>query len=98
MSKEKIHADYAVLNDYYAFYNCAKDRTGYSGVATFCKKEIATPFNVRMGFVIEDYRDMDFEGRCLVTDHSDFILFNVYFPFSGGPDRLTYKIWFMRVI
>ena len=98
MTKEKISADFAVIPSYYAFYNCAKDRTGYSGVATFCKKSTATPFNVRKGFVIEDYRDMDFEGRCLVTDHSDFILFNIYFPMHGGPDRLTYKIWFMRVL
>lgn len=30
-----------------------------------------------------DLRELDKEGRCVVTDHGDFVLFNVYFPNAG---------------
>ena len=32
------------------------------------------------------------EGRCVMTDHGRFVLFNVYFPNGGtGEERLLYK-------
>ena len=36
-----------------------------------------------------------FSGRCIMTTHSAFTLFNVYFPNAGmGGDRLDYKLRF----
>jgi exodeoxyribonuclease-3 len=35
------------------------------------------------------------EGRCIMTDHGSFVLFNIYFPNAGtGDDRLAYKMKF----
>ncbi len=65
------------------------DKPGYSGVATFCKREPAA-----VAFGIGEPR-FDAEGRIIATDHRDFILFNVYFP-NGQRDhgRLQYKLQF----
>ena len=68
-------------------------KKGYSGVATFSKVE---PVSVQQGFGIEKF---DNEGRVLMTDHGDFILFNIYFP-NGKRDeeRLNYKMKFYQEI
>ncbi len=64
-------------------------RPGYSGVATYSRRE---PAAVSLG--IGDPR-FDEEGRVIATDHGDFMLFNVYFP-NGQRDhgRLRYKLRF----
>jgi len=64
-------------------------RKGYSGVATFCKSE---PLDVQYGLGIEKY---DKEGRVLITEFENFLLYNIYFP-NGQKDehRLQYKLDF----
>ena len=64
-------------------------KKGYSGVATFCKKE---PLYIQEGLGIEKY---DNEGRVLITEHENFLLYNIYFP-NGQKDeiRLQYKLDF----
>lgn len=42
-------------------------------------------------------RDLDSEGRCVITDHSTFILFNVYFPCYSSK-RADFKADFSRAI
>ena len=73
---------------YYAFWHSA-ERPGYSGVATFCREE---PLYVQKGLGIEKF---DREGRVLITEHEDFLLYNIYFP-NGQRDRerLDYKLEF----
>ena len=58
-------------------------------MATFCKEE---PLFVQEGLGIEKY---DVEGRVLLTEHEDFLLYNIYFP-NGQKDeiRLKYKLDF----
>ena len=65
------------------------ERKGYSGVATFCKHE---PLDVQYGLGIEKY---DREGRVLITEFENFLLYNIYFP-NGQKDeiRLKYKLDF----
>lgn len=76
------------LEGYYKYYTVAS-RKGYSGVATFTKKE---PNAVYHGMGIPK---LDEEGRILRLDFDDFILFNVYFPNGGsGSDKLAYKFLF----
>lgn len=79
-------------NGYHAYYHSAQKK-GYSGVATFSKIE---PVKTQYGFGIEKF---DSEGRVLMTDHGDFILFNIYFP-NGKKDqqRLNYKMEFYEEI
>jgi exodeoxyribonuclease-3 len=77
----------------YKTYWHSAQKKGYSGVATFSKAE---PLSVQSGFGIEKF---DNEGRVLMTDHGEFILFNIYFP-NGKRDeeRLNYKMKFYQEI
>lgn len=64
-------------------------RKGYSGVALLTRKK---PLNVVSGLGIEKY---DQEGRVLMADYGDFVIFGVYFPNGQmGPERLNYKLDF----
>jgi len=73
---------------YHIYINSAEQK-GYSGVATFTKKQ---PIRVKKGFGIEKF---DREGRVLITEFSSFVLFNVYFPNGKKDDeRLEYKLDF----
>lgn len=47
----------------------------------------------------EEIKELDLEGRCVVTVHADFILFNVYAPAltieTEIEDRMLLKVkWF----
>jgi len=74
---------------YHSYWHSATSKKGYSGVAIFSKKE---PISVKSKFGIEKF---DQEGRILMAEFDEFILFNVYFP-NGGRDigRLNYKLEF----
>ncbi|MBN1755859.1 exodeoxyribonuclease III [bacterium] len=65
------------------------ERKGYSGVATFSRLK---PGKVIAGLGTDKF---DNEGRVLVSDFGDFILFNIYFPNGkASPQRLQYKMDF----
>ncbi len=85
---DQLEADLVNPAGYHGYF-CSAERKGYSGVATFTKDK---PARIQKGFGIEKF---DSEGRVLMTDHGDFLLFNVYFPNGKmGPDRLSYKMEF----
>lgn len=66
-------------------------RPGYSGVATYTREY---PASIANGIGIADY---DTEGRIVVTEHSGFMLYNIYFPNGGsGPERHDFKQRFLR--
>lgn len=74
------------------FWSTAK-RKGYSGVATFLRPT-EEPRSVRYGIGIEEY---DSEGRFVITEHKDFILYNIYFVNGGsGPERHEFKQRFLK--
>lgn len=78
IQETKAHVDQLtaeILTDhgYHASWHSG-ERRGYSGVATFSKKE---PLFVQEGLGIDKY---DVEGRVLLTEHEDFLLYNIYFP------------------
>ena len=73
---------------YYVYINPGK-RKGYSGVATYSKIK---PKNIKKGFGIEKF---DREGRILITEYPEFMLFNIYFPNGKkNQERLDYKLDF----
>ena len=73
----------------YKTYWSSGEKKGYSGVATFTKLE---PKSIETEFGVKKY---DSEGRILISDHNDFILFNIYFPNGQRDDsRLNYKLGF----
>ncbi|OII75958.1 endonuclease exonuclease phosphatase family protein [Cryptosporidium andersoni] len=118
-SEEDINYCTGCPNRHHAFYSLPTNYKRYSGVATFCRKDEATPREATSGFswiekkdkifkmeVSEIYSDkikefnyekilkepknyrkfdyslsdMDIEGRCIITDHVDFLLVNLYLP------------------
>jgi len=73
----------------YQSHFCAAERKGYSGVALYSKEQ---PASILCGLGEERF---DKEGRVLVADYEDFLLYNVYFPNGGsGAERLSYKMDF----
>lgn len=69
-----------------------KEKIGFNGVATFAKKGKTLRADRK------PFRDalLDEEGRCLVTYHGDFVLFNVYVPYDGnGKENLPLKMEFL---
>lgn len=70
----------------YRVYFASARRRGYSGVAIYSKRE---PRSVEQLGVAE----FDEEGRTLVADFGDFVLFSCYFPNSQEAGaRLDYKL------
>ena len=73
----------------YRTYWSAAEKKGYSGVAIYTKKE---PISVVEGLGIKEF---DAEGRTLMADYGDFILFNIYYPNGGaGNKRVAFKMKF----
>ena len=74
---------------YHAYFSSSRVKKGYSGVVTYTKKE---PIRVLEGFGVEEF---DREGRAVMTEFEDFVLFNVYFPNGkASTERLQYKLEF----
>lgn len=76
------------LPGYYCYWNYA-EKKGYSGVATFTKKE---PLSVKYGLGIDEH---DKEGRVITLEFEDFYYVTCYTPNSQSElARLDYRmIW-----
>ncbi len=69
-------------------------KKGYSGVSTWVRKGIEHKHTIGLG--IEEF---DCEGRTIITEFSNFILINCYFP-NGQRDhgRVPYKLEYSREV
>jgi len=67
---------------------------GWNGVATFSREGIVCAANTKP---LGD-KELDAEGRCLMTDHDAFVLFNVYAPNTSSPERFLFKLRFLRAL
>lgn len=87
---DQLSAELLEGHGYHTYWHSAQKK-GYSSVATFCREK---PVSVQKGLGVEIY---DNEGRVLMTEHQDFVLYNVYFP-NGQNDlgRVPYKLAFYR--
>jgi len=73
----------------YEAHFASAEKKGYSGVVTYSRQK---PRAVTPGLGIDLF---DSEGRTMVTDFGDFVLFNVYFPNGKArAERLNYKMAF----
>ena len=73
----------------YKTYWSSAEKKGYSGVSVLTKRE---PKSVSQGLGIKEF---DSEGRTLICDYGDFILFNIYYPNGGaGNKRVPFKMRF----
>ena len=85
---EQLPKSLTEMEGYHAYYASA-ERKGYSGVAIYTKRE---PQSVTVGFGVDEF---DSEGRTLVADYGDFLLYAVYFPNGRSSEiRLDYKMRF----
>ncbi|XP_020113175.1 DNA-(apurinic or apyrimidinic site) lyase 2 [Ananas comosus] len=141
LSRQDLSADLIMAEGYEAFVSCnrasCRGRTGYSGVATFCRvtsafssQEVALPLAAEEGFTgllerlrnreitrdflletaekLEDLEDItnedllkaDSEGRCIITDHGYFVIFNIYGPRAEHDDdeRVRFKLIFYKIL
>ena len=68
---------------------------GLNGVATFAK----LGFTCRATSKSLGNSAFDNEGRCLLTDHGTFVIFNIYVPNSGQQcKRYPFKIQFLKAL
>ncbi len=93
LQETKSHPDQLTISllspEGYQTYWAAAEKKGYSGVAIFTKKE---PQNVQVGLGVKKF---DSEGRTLIADYGDFVLFNIYYPNgSAGNKRVPFKMAF----
>ena len=72
---------------YASYWNCSKEKKGYSGVAILTKFK---PLSVKYGLDIEEH---NLEGRALTVEYPNFLIVAVYVPNSGdGCKRLDYRV------
>lgn len=85
----------ANVEGYESFWSCCVDEKskGMNGVVTYCKKGIVRAANA---FPFEN-SSLDDQGRCVMTDHGKFVVFNVYVPASGG-HSVTKKMKFLQAL
>lgn len=73
----------------YQSFWCSAEKKGYSGVALYTR---AKPKAVEFGL---GRKEFDSEGRTIMADFGDFVLFNIYFPNGGaGNKRVPFKLSF----
>ena len=83
----------AHLAGYESFWSCCIDssKRGFNGVVTYCKTGTVISADSRP----LNSPDLDDQGRCVMTDHGRFVVFNVYVP-AGGGQPLSYKMKFLN--
>ena len=75
----------------YAAAWCSAEKKGYSGVCTY------TRLPVKQTIAGLGEARFDTEGRTLVSEFDQFVLFNIYFPNGGrGPDWVRHKLEFYK--
>lgn len=80
---DQVEPDLKTPPGYRSFWSLS-EVSGYSGAATFSKEN---PSQVFYGMGIYKF---DREGRFVITDYGDFILFNIYFP-NGSKDEVRHQ-------
>jgi exodeoxyribonuclease III len=85
ISRKNFHKH--IPDGYQQYWNCSKEKRGYSGVAIFTKVK---PIQVLFDIQIPKH---DTEGRVLTAEFNKFYLVAVYVPNSGeGLKRLDYRV------
>jgi len=86
--EEQLDDSLTKIDGYHSYFSEAH-RKGYSGVVTYTKDE---PLEIKKGIGLAEF---DKEGRFVIAEYSEFILFNIYFPNGKSrAERLRYKMDF----
>ncbi len=86
--KEQLAPELQEIEGYHSYFSSA-EKKGYSGVAIYSKEK---PIEVKHGIGIKKF---DSEGRFLIVEYENFVLFNIYYPNGKArAERLQYKMDF----
>ena len=92
--EEQLDQNDLEIEGYQRIWNAAQ-RPGYSGVATYIRKDLIIK-NVQLGIGREDF---DNEGRTISFEIDGFTLYNIYFPNGQrGMDRVEFKLEFYKLL
>ena len=85
----------STIPGYESFWSCCVDENhkGLNGVVTYAP----TGSVVAADASPLGSSDLDNQGRCIMTDHGSFCLFNVYAPNSGG-HPLAFQLKFLQAL
>jgi exonuclease III len=86
---------------YESFWSCCTDDRykGLNGVVTYAKVGTVRSATSAPLDNDNDKEDWNTHGRCLMTDHGAFVLFNVYVPCGGSSaPQLSAKMQFLRAL
>lgn len=80
---DEISAD---IPGFDTFWCCCKKKknVGFNGTATIARKGLTIGAECTPLGDDQTGESFDDEGRCIVTDHGKFVIFNVYVPNSGA--------------
>ncbi|KAG1671450.1 hypothetical protein FOA52_003108 [Chlamydomonas sp. UWO 241] len=98
---DKMTKEVAYINGWESFWATSRTKKGYSGVTTWAASPAFSPVAAASDCLGIGEGNLDQEGRVVVTDHSEFVLFNVYVPNAGyNPPRcrLPLKLAFLRAL
>ncbi|KAL7446789.1 hypothetical protein ACHAXM_011249 [Skeletonema potamos] len=78
----------STISGYESFWSCATDpkSRGFNGVVTYAKAGIVQSADCAP---LQD-PELDSQGRCIMTDHGYFVLFNVYVPNGIHPNKMKF--------
>lgn len=86
-SPDQLPDELRQMDGYHSYWASA-ERKGYSGVATYTRREPEQHTTMQV-------ERFDSEGRVLATEYDDFVIVNAYFPNSQDQGkRLAYKLDF----
>jgi len=90
--EDQLGANISNPDGYHTYWHSA-EKKGYSGTALLTKTK---PKNITFDLGIEKF---DGEGRVILAEYEDFLLYNIYFP-NGKRDlsRVDYKLEFSDMI
>jgi exodeoxyribonuclease III len=87
----------STVEGYESFWSCATNAKsrGFNGVVTYAKIGTVQSANVHP----LKNEELDSQGRCVMTDHGSFVLFNVYVPNGGRTSEgLVNKMNFLNAL
>ena len=90
--EEDVSSELRNPQGYRSYFHSPRDTRGQSGVAIFTR---ILPEKVENGFGVKKFDD---EGRVQVAYFKNFVLVNAYFPNSGRPERIPFKLEFNDAI
>ena len=78
----------ADIPGYESYWSCVSDNKskGFNGVVTYAKRGLVQSANCTP----LQNSELDNQGRCVMTDHGQFVIFNVYVPCGGGDRKMTF--------